>query len=407
MTSWLELAQVGQMGQNAVPDYARQEAEKQMLRIQQMQADSQRGGLMLQAQKAQREQDQQVRFQGRMQEIAALPARDRPQAIAGLMGEFPEMSEGLQRSFQAMDKERQASDMRQLGELHSALSNGRADVAAKLLERRIAADKAAGEDTEDDEAMLAALKSGDSAAIAEAQNSVGYAIAAINPEKFAETYKAVNPRADPSTFQKEYEFILRTEGKEAADLFMQGKTDPVVNMPLPGGRVFVGPRSGITGLGGGANAELESKGGDPASSGAGGRVRPVSDGVGVARQLFPDAQITSGYRGPDHPLSKKNPRSYHARTHGAIDVKPIPGMTFTDYVRRYKDAGYTIIEAKNEVGKGRSRHATGDHWHVVIGQRGQQQAAGEPVRVRSKQQFEKLASGTVFIAPDGSRRVKP
>lgn len=41
-------------------------------------------------------------------------------------------------------------------------------------------------------------------------------------------------------------------------------------------------------------------------------------------------------------------------------------MRFGEYVKRYKDAGYTILESKNEVDKGRSRHATGDHWHIVL-----------------------------------------
>lgn len=82
--------------------------------------------------------------------------------------------------------------------------------------------------------------------------------------------------------------------------------------------------------------------------------------------LFPNARITSGYRGPSHPLSKKNPQSYHAQTVGAVDVAPIPGVTFEEYVSRIRNAGYRIIEAKDEV-RNPSKYATGPHWHVVIG----------------------------------------
>ena len=96
---------------------------------------------------------------------------------------------------------------------------------------------------------------------------------------------------------------------------------------------------------------------------------PVSrNGVGVVQKLFPNARVTSGYRGPDHPLSKKNPNSYHAKTHGAVDIAPIPGMTFEQYIGKIRAAGYPIIEARDEV-KNPSSHATGPHWHVVIGER--------------------------------------
>lgn len=91
-----------------------------------------------------------------------------------------------------------------------------------------------------------------------------------------------------------------------------------------------------------------------------------ANGRAVIKQLFPNAQITSGYRGPNHPLSKKNPDSYHAKTHGAVDVAPIAGMTFDQYVSAIRGAGYRIVEARDEV-RNPSKYATGPHWHVVIG----------------------------------------
>lgn len=94
--------------------------------------------------------------------------------------------------------------------------------------------------------------------------------------------------------------------------------------------------------------------------------RPVDNGVTALQGILPNARVTSGYRGPDHPLSKKNPRSYHARTRAAVDIAPIPGMTF-EQARDALSQQYGLIEAINETGKGRSRHATGDHWHFVLG----------------------------------------
>lgn len=94
--------------------------------------------------------------------------------------------------------------------------------------------------------------------------------------------------------------------------------------------------------------------------------KTFANGKAVIGELFPNARITSGYRGPQHPLSKKNPRSYHAMTEGAVDIAPIPGLTFEQYLATIKRAGYRIVEAKDEV-KNPSKYATGPHWHVVIG----------------------------------------
>lgn len=104
--------------------------------------------------------------------------------------------------------------------------------------------------------------------------------------------------------------------------------------------------------------------------GKGGPAVPVANGGDVIKALFPKANVTSTYRPSDHPLSKANPRSWHTKSHAAVDVAPIKGMTFEQYVKGVEDAGYTVLEAKNEVGSGRSAHATGDHWHIVLGKGG-------------------------------------
>jgi hypothetical protein len=90
----------------------------------------------------------------------------------------------------------------------------------------------------------------------------------------------------------------------------------------------------------------------------------MSDAVNLVKTLFPTARITSTKRSPSSALGRANPRSYH-NIGKAIDIAPIPGIKFKDYVRSLKGAGLDIVEAKEEVGKGRSKHATGDHWHIA------------------------------------------
>lgn len=88
----------------------------------------------------------------------------------------------------------------------------------------------------------------------------------------------------------------------------------------------------------------------------------------VIEDLFPDAQITDDMRDPNSDLGRKNPGSYHVATDGAVDLRPIPGMTFNEFVETLKAEGYDVVEAIDETKKkNRARHATGPHWHVVIG----------------------------------------
>lgn len=106
--------------------------------------------------------------------------------------------------------------------------------------------------------------------------------------------------------------------------------------------------------------------GGGAGNGVGG-FRPVNNGASVIKELFPAARITDNRRPADSALGRANPSSWHVRSGGAVDVAPIPGMTFEQYVGKVKSAGYNIIEAIDEV-KHPSSHATGPHWHIVIGE---------------------------------------
>lgn len=82
--------------------------------------------------------------------------------------------------------------------------------------------------------------------------------------------------------------------------------------------------------------------------------------------MLPNARVTSGYRASNNPLSVANPNSWHTKSHGAVDIAPIPGMTFEQAKQRLIGAGYGMIEAIDEV-KHPSRNATGPHWHFVLG----------------------------------------
>lgn len=111
---------------------------------------------------------------------------------------------------------------------------------------------------------------------------------------------------------------------------------------------------------------------DPAAEDAGTESAPETPDVSalpyahaVVAQLFPGIEVTDDERDPNSRLGQANPGSYHTRTQNAVDVRPIPGMTFEQFIEQIEDAGFGIIEKRDEV-KNPSGHATGPHWHVVI-----------------------------------------
>jgi hypothetical protein len=92
----------------------------------------------------------------------------------------------------------------------------------------------------------------------------------------------------------------------------------------------------------------------------------VPYGRAVIEGIFPEAEITSDHRGPDNPLY--DPNSGHAGD-DTVDVRPIPGMTFDEFLQTIEDEGYTIVKAYDE-SKGPAdpskAGAWGPHWHVQV-----------------------------------------
>ena len=104
-------------------------------------------------------------------------------------------------------------------------------------------------------------------------------------------YGLTHPKpAAPNDTERDYQFILEKDGPEAANLWLKNRYDPIVNIPLPDG-VYLGPRSGLPGVGGVAPTKTKPKG----------QLRPYGGPTPPASGTFPamtgiTAQAESGNR---------------------------------------------------------------------------------------------------------------
>lgn len=106
-------------------------------------------------------------------------------------------------------------------------------------------------------------------------------------------------------------------------------------------------------------------------------ITPETNAKSVAEKMFPGVNITSWKRKPGQ-AGKAGDKSWHVKSGAAIDVAPIKGMTFDQYVQKYRDAGYNVIEWIDETDAATAKQtgATGPHWHIVLGKGGASSGGG-------------------------------
>ncbi len=171
---------------NPVRDFNAGAASTQALRTTQLQQDA----ASLRLDQEREKQDRARLFQD---DIAGLSFDPSPGSIAGMIRKYPEFAEQLKQAHDIQDEAKKASDFRSQAQIYSAASNGRFDLAANLLKAQRDASVAAGEAPDPtDDALIAALESGNPQEQKLALSMIGMSIAAINPKKFDETFNALN-----------------------------------------------------------------------------------------------------------------------------------------------------------------------------------------------------------------------
>jgi hypothetical protein len=175
----------------SVPDYATQELRRQLAGAQ----ISQERRL---AQAQQQELDEQQGFHNDLTTVLTNPTA---QGYSALIAKHPKYAQEVKSSWDVMDKAKQRADLQSGSEIYSAAANGKYDLAAALLQRRIDADKEAGQAPDPhDQTLLDGLKSGDPVQQKAAMGMIGYGLAAITgPDKFEQTLGALTKGSEGYT----------------------------------------------------------------------------------------------------------------------------------------------------------------------------------------------------------------
>lgn len=183
------------------------------------------------------------------------------------------------------------------------------------------------------------------------------------PENRARTIVDMIFSQDPAMTRKALDAV-RNEPNGAA--FMQYLAGVTGNLTASTNDLSSTPsvEGDLTGMDGG---DPESQGEDMQEPGEESQINSegYEDAGQVVEAIFPGIEVTQVHRDPNSDLGRANPESFHNFGVNAVDVRPIPGMTFEEYVQTIQDAGFELIEARDEVNNP-SSHATGPHWHVVF-----------------------------------------
>lgn len=257
----LDYASIIQGGQQLVPNLRDQLIQDSLLKMQEAEFQQAQHAHAAQAQAAAQADAKAKAFEA---DLEAAMASGNPQAIMQLRLRYPEFTKGMKDAFDALDEDERRRNLTQAGTVFARLNAGDTKGAADALRRRIEADRAAGEDTSDDEGVLAEIESGEPTRVNAAKAVIGIQLSALEPDKFGETYGKLNPtEATPATI-REYDARVAKFGKQAADAWLATQDTKLVPVQ-PGGTVFsYGPGGSQQG-----GQPASQGGGDPSGSGAG------------------------------------------------------------------------------------------------------------------------------------------
>jgi hypothetical protein len=245
--------------------------------------------------------------------------------FGALYAKYPDQQKQLQAAHDALDEPTQRATERDLFAVSSFIKNGATDSAKSLLQKRIDADRAAGQDPSDDQQMLDALNNGDPAHVKAAADMALYAI--LPADKRAGVF---GKDAEEFSNTPQGDIYSKRTGEVTHAAGPKPEVDTISVFDENGNRVGSRrvthpPVGGVTG------EQIEQ----------------------LALNAVPGATVTSGARSPAHNAEVGGvPNSYHL-TDQARDLVPPAGMSMAQFHNALQ-ASLPGVKVINE----------GDHVHI-------------------------------------------
>lgn len=377
----LDYASILRGGQSLVPDFRQQmmQDEANAFRREQIaEARAQRENAMA----------QQEAFQ---QDLAVAMNGGGPDAITRLMLKYPNLAEGIKPALDRMDEDRKRDMITRQGSIYSRAVNNDIPGAVSMLREEVEADRAAGTPDPMDEQILTALESGDAQQQKWATQLIGLNLRGLAGDSFDKVFGGAE---QTNPVQKEYDWRAAQFGKAAADTWLAEQDTSLVTVE-PGGSVYR-KSDFINGSTPPASAP-QPEGGDQSTAGGMPESGPIGSWI----------EQTAGLTASSRKRATGVPGTYHADD----NARDFPTATVAENVakgRRLKALfGDQFDVIYSETDKSGQHN---DHVHVepgpALGKRIRSGMSG-PTQIKTKQQYDRLASGTQYIAPDGSLRRKP
>lgn len=410
----LDFGAIARSGMAQVPDYAAEEAAKQQQQLRAEQVRLAQQTQLFEQQNTQRELAEEQQYQS---DLGDYFETGDPNILIRLQAKYPKKSEALKRAIDSQDVAKRTADRRQAADIHSYISSGNVTLAAKKLRDRITKAREAGEpDDENDLEVLAMLESGDPEQVKQAQTVVGYHLA-LTSDDFTKALKELSGDEKLSPFMREYQDRVKQFGKAQADAWAETQDTREGLLVSPGDGIYRVSDFKTNPKGGGQASE---GGAAPPTSAAPTDIYSITETIESGGN--PNAVSPKGARGPMQtmPGTLRDPGFgvTPARDNSIPEMRRV-GRQYIDAMRSkyggdmkkawaaYNWGPGNLDAAIEKHGNGWLAKAPAETRNYVRKAMTMLNKADKAITIKSKQQFDKLASGTVFVAPDGSRRVKP
>jgi hypothetical protein len=283
--------------------------------------------------------------------------------LISLFGDYPEFHDQLKEAHSALDEDQQRVNTTQLGSVAALAAKGDYKGAAAILQRRIDADRAAGQDTSDDQEILDHLNDPDPAKQKGAMALTTIALAgAVGPDKAAAFLKANGLSNEPFTLSQgqvrygpdgkpiasvapKQEYLVIPEGGKAVPVGPGGPqaagTIDGNPSPAPAGAPASGSPHRVQGW-----TPRARDGGDNPDHVVDAKVARLASVVGVD----PDTPLTPqqlGALATALPATEGGPGSLAARNNNPGNIKDGPGTLYGN-----PKPGYTLLSNAQATARG-------------------------------------------------------